>query len=135
MQTIVQTTPRASTQVRIGRALTGFAVLFMIFDGVAKLLKVSQVVQATTVQLGFPESTIVPIGLLLLGGTAVYLVPRTAVLGAVLLTGYFGGATAVNVRVGDPVFETVFPILFAVLIWTGLILREDRLRDLLPLRQ
>jgi hypothetical protein len=98
-------------------------------------MRVPQVVQATTVQLGFPAGSIAPIGLLLLGCTLVYLIPRTSVLGALLLTGYFGGATAANVRVGDPLFETMFPVLFAALIWAGLLLREDRLRALLPLRR
>ncbi len=135
MQALAGASERSRTKVSVGRALTVLAVLFMVFDGVTKLMKIPQVVQATTVQLGFPESSIPVMGLLLLGCTAVYLVPRTAVLGAVLLTGYLGGATAANVRVADPVFETGFPILFAVLIWAALILRDDRLRALIPLRE
>lgn len=135
MQALAVASESRSAKVVVGRALTILVVLFMIFDGVTKLMKTPQVVQATTVQLGFPESSIPIIGVLLLGCTAVYVVPRTAVLGAVLLTGYLGGATAANVRVADPVFETIFPILFAVLMWAGLILRDDRLRALLPFRQ
>lgn len=78
------------------------------------------------------ESSIAGIGLLLLACTLVYVIPRTAAFGALLLTGYFGGAVAANIRVGDPVFETIFPILFAVLVWAGLMLRDERLRVLLP---
>jgi hypothetical protein len=123
------------TNVLAGRILSGFAVLFLIMDGVMKLMKPPQVVEATTVQLGFPEPAIVGIGVLLLACTVLYAVPRTAVLGAVLLTGYLGGAVAANVRVASPTFNMIFPILFAVLIWAGLILREERLRALLPLRR
>jgi hypothetical protein len=117
-----------------GRTLSALVVVFLIFDGVTKLMKVTQVVEATA-QLGFRESSIPVIGLLLLACTLVYVIPRPAVLGAILLTGYLGGATAANVRVGHPLFETVFPVLFGVLIWAGLILREDRLRTLLPSRR
>ncbi len=134
MQALAVASARPPAKVIAGRALTVLVVLFTIFDAVTKLMKIPQVVQATTVQLGFPESSIPIIGVLLLGCTAFYVVPRTAVLGAVLLTGYLGGATAANVRVADPIFETIFPILFAVLLWTALILRDDRLRALLPLR-
>ncbi len=74
-------------------------------------------------------------GVLLLVCTAVYVIPRTAVLGAILLTGYLGGATAAQVRVNHPLFETVFPVMFGVLIWAGAVLREDRLRALIPLRR
>ena len=128
------TKPRSTTRW-VGRALTVLAVLFLIFDAVAKLMRVPQAVQATTAQLGFPDRAVVGIGLLLLGCTCVYLIPRTAPLGGLLLTGYLGGATAANVRVGDSVFETIFPILFAVWIWATLILRDDRLRVLLPGRR
>lgn len=121
--------------VVVGRMLTGLAVLFLVADGVMKLMTLPQVVQATTVQLGFPERTIAGIGLLLLACTAVYVIPRTAVLGAILLTGYLGGAVAANVRVGNPLFDTIFPLLFAVLIWAALLLREARLRALFTLRR
>lgn len=134
MQALAVASESWSPKIFVGRALTVLVVVFMIVDGVTKLMKIPQVVQATTVQLGFPERSIPIMGVLLLGYTAVYLVPQTAVLGAVLLTGYLGGATAANVRVADPLFETTFPILFAALIWAGLILRDDRLRALLPLR-
>ena len=107
--------------------------MFLIFDGVTKLIKVPQVVEATA-QLGFPLSSIPVMGVLLLACTVLYAAPRTTVLGAILLTGYLGGATAANVRVSHPLFETVFPVIFAALIWAGTVLRDGRLRTLIPLR-
>jgi DoxX-like family len=97
-----------------------------------KLFKPVFVVQAT-VKLGYPESTIVGIGIALLVCTLLYAIPRTAVLGAVLLTGYLGGAVASNVRVGAPLFNVAFPIVFATLVWGSLWLRDRRLEQLLPL--
>ena len=116
-----------------GRIISGVVVLFMIFDGVTKLIKAPQVIEAT-VRIGFPENTIVGIGAALLICTALYIIPRTSVLGAILLTGYLGGATAANVRVSSPLFNTSFPIVFGVLIWAGLFLRDRVLRALIPLR-
>lgn len=116
-----------------GRIVSAVVVLFMIFDGITKVMKARQVIEAT-VRLGFPETTIVGIGTTLLVCTALYVIPRTSVLGAILLTGYFSGATAANVRAGSPAFNTIFPIIFGVLIWLGLFLRESRSRALLPLR-
>lgn len=130
--TTALTEPPSTKKLWVGRMLTILAVLFMTFDAIAKVMRAPQAVQATTVQLGFPESAVIKIGLLLLGCTLVYVIPRTAPLGGLLLTGYLGGATAANVRVGDPLFETMFPILFAIWIWATLILRDDRLRVLLP---
>lgn len=135
MEATVRAAQPSRMNVLAGRILSGLAVLFLIIDGVMKLMKTPQVVEATTIQLGFPEPTIVGIGLLLLACTVLYAIPRTSVVGAVLLTGYLGGAVAANVRVASPTFNTVFPILFAVLIWAGLILREERLRALLPVRR
>jgi DoxX-like family len=109
-----------------GRILTGLVVLFLIFDGVTKVIK-EQHVMAAAVQLGFPGYTMPLIGAILLICTLIYVIPRTAVLGAVLLTGYLGGAVVVQIRVANPVFETVFPILFGVLVWAGLCLREPRI--------
>jgi DoxX-like family len=116
-----------------GRIVSGLVVLFMIFDGVTKVMKARQVIEAT-VRIGFPESSIVGIGATLLVCTALYVIPRTSVLGAILLTGYLGGATAANVRMGGPAFNASFPIIFGVLVWLGLFLRERRLRALIPLR-
>jgi hypothetical protein len=116
-----------------GRIVSGLLVLFMIFDGVTKVMKARQVIEAS-IRIGFPESTIVGIGVTLLVSTALYVIPRTSVRGAILLTAYLGGATAANVRVGSPAFNTSFPIIFGVLVWLGLFLRESRLRALIPLR-
>jgi hypothetical protein len=116
-----------------GRVLTGLSGAFFIFDGGMKLFKPPVVVQAT-VQMGYPESTIVGIGIVLLACTLLYLIPRTSILGAVLLTGYLGGAVASNVRAAQPVFNIVFPIVFACIAWGGLWLREARLEQLLPLK-
>lgn len=116
-----------------GRVLSALAILFFLFDGVAKLFKPAVVVTAT-VGLGFPESEIVGIGITALICTALYMLPRTSILGAVLLTGYLGGAIASKVRIHAPLFDIGFAIVFAGFIWGGLWLRNARLRTLLPLQ-
>ncbi|HKW63067.1 MAG TPA: DoxX family protein [Candidatus Acidoferrum sp.] len=113
-----------------GRILSALASLFCLFDGTMKLFKPPVVVQAT-IQLGYPESAIVGIGVTLLVCTLLYILPRTSVLGAVLLTGYLGGAVASNVRAGMPVFNIVFPFIVAALVWGGLWFRDIRARNLL----
>jgi hypothetical protein len=124
----------ATWRVRIGWALTVLCGLFLIFDGVGKLLMLAPVVEAT-VRLGFPTNLIQGVGILLLACTLTHLIPRTAILGAILLTGFLGGAVAIQMRAGSPPFETVFPVLFALLVWGGVYLREPRLCTLLPLRR
>src|SRR5262245_51575529 len=109
-----------------GRAISGIAVLFLIFDASLKLLRLPVVLEASA-QLGFSPEGIVPTGVLLIACTTVYVIPRSAALGAVLLTGYLGGAVTAHVRIGNPLFETFFPIIVGTLIWSGLILRDDRL--------
>jgi hypothetical protein len=131
------TTNRASIsnkQLWASRVLSGLPTLFLLVDGGMKLFKPTVVVQAT-VQLGYPESAIVGIGITLLASTLLYLIPRTAVLGSVLLTGYLGGAVATHVRVHAPVFNVVFPVILSALLWGGLWLRDLRVRELLPLRE
>jgi hypothetical protein len=108
--------------------------LFLIFDGVGKLLMPPQVTEAS-VRLGFPISLIPGVGMMLLACALVYLIPRTAILGAILLTGFLGGAVAIQMRAGSPTFETVFPVLFAIMVWGGVYLRERRLCTLVPLRR
>ena len=117
------------TKARIwtGRALSSFAVLFLVFDGVGKLMRPKPVVDGFA-QLGIPLSLSMSIGIIVLTCTTLYVIPRTAILGAVLLTGFLGGAVAVQLRVGAPIFSDVFPVLFGALAWGGLWLRDARLR-------
>ncbi len=117
-----------------GWALSGLTGAFLLFDGVAKLFKPEPVVEGT-LKVGYPESAIVPLGIVLTVCTLLYLFPRTAVLGAILLTGYLGGAVATHVRMGEGAFPVLFPVVFGVLVWLGLYLREPRLRALIPLRR
>lgn len=114
-----------------GRIISGFAAIFLLFDGVARAVRFAPYVEGT-VQFGYPAHLATPIGVVLVICTLLYVVPRTAVLGAVLLTAYLGGATASHVRMEDPFFA--FAAVFGVLVWAGLYLREPRLRALLPLR-
>jgi hypothetical protein len=126
----MQTTSKA--QLWTGRILSGLAVLFLLFDGITKVMRVAPVVEAT-LQLGYPESAVPVIGTLVLIGTVLYLVPRTSVLGALFLTGFLGGAIASHVRIGSPLFShTLFPVYLAALVWGGLLLRDARLRAFLP---
>lgn len=127
----MQTAPISKKTLWVGRIMSGLPALFLLFDGVMKLVKPAPVVEAT-VRLGYPESVIFGLGIVLLASTVLYLLPRTSVLGAILLSGYLGGAVATHVRVGD-LFSVVFPVLFGVLLWGGLCLRDDRLRALLLL--
>ena len=117
-----------------GRILSGLVVLFLIPDGIIKFIKPAPVVDAFA-HLGLPLSISVTLGILALLSTVLYVIPRTSVLGAILLTGYLGGAVATHLRVGDPPFSHVlFPTYLGVLLWAGLYLREPRLRALIPLR-
>ncbi len=117
-----------------GRVLSGLAVLFLLFDAGVKVLEHPMAVQGTA-ELGYPQAVIFGLGTLQLVCLAVYLVPRTAALGAVLWTGYFGGAVATHVRIGHPLFSHVlFPVYVAALLWAGLWLRDERLRSVLPVR-
>jgi len=116
-----------------GRVMTALAALFLLVDGVMKLMKPDIVVK-TTVQLGYPESVILGLGIVLLACTVLYLIPRTSVLGAILLTGYLGGAVASHVRVEDGVFAVLFPVILGALLWGGLVLRDGQLRAFLPIR-
>jgi hypothetical protein len=134
MQPDTQAAPVSKKMRWAGRILSAIPVLFLLFDGVAKLTKPASVVEAT-VRLGYPESIIPGLGILLLVCTVVYVIPHTSVLGAILLTGYLGGAIATHVRIGDPLFPILFPSIVGALIWGGLFLRDERLRTLIPLRR
>jgi len=111
-----------------GRILSGWLVLFLLFDGVVKVLKLAPAMEGTA-RLGYPSSLVVPIGIVELLCVAAYVIPRTSILGAILLTGYLGGATATQVRLEDPWF--FFPVVVGVLVWAGLLLRDGRLRSLI----
>lgn len=123
----------SKTNLWIGRIVSYLPALFLLIDGVMKLVKPTVVVDAT-VKLGYAESAIIPIGVVLIICTILYLIPATSVLGAILLTGYLGGAVATHVRAAEGVFPIVFPVIFGILIWLGLYLRDVRLRALIPLR-
>jgi hypothetical protein len=117
-----------------GRIMGGLAAAFLTFDAVGKLLKVEPVMEGT-VQLGYPTSTVFGLGVTLLICVLAYILPRTSVLGAVLLTGYLGGAVATHVRVENPLFTHVlFPTYVAALLWGSLLLRDRRLHVILPWR-
>lgn len=116
-----------------GRIMGGLPALLLLVDGVMKLIKPSFVVE-NTVAMGYPESCIVPLGIVLTASVILYLVPRTAVLGAILLTGYLGGAVDAHVHASHPAFNVGFPVFFGTLLWGGLFLRDARIRALIPLR-
>jgi len=116
-----------------GRIMSGLPTLFLLVDGSMKLYK-PRVVVETTVQMGYPESAIVGLGAVLLLSSLLYLLPRTAILGVILLTGYLGGAVASQVRVSAVSFNIIFPVLIGALLWGGLWLRDRRLQALIPLR-
>jgi hypothetical protein len=124
----------STNQRYAGWILSGLAVLFLVLDAALKVFRVPAAVEGT-VQLGYPDSVIFPLGVLQVVLLITYLVPRTSVLGAVLWTGYLGGAIATHVRLLNPLFTHVlFPVYVAALLWGGLWLRDRRLRALLPLR-
>jgi DoxX-like family len=123
--------PRSKALSVVGYVLSGLAAAFMFFDGGMKLVKPEFVVKATVETVGFPENVIVPLGVVLVGSTLLYVIPRTAVWGAILLTGYLGGAVAAHVRLGEGCFPILLPVVFAAVIWGGLCLRDERLRALL----
>ena len=125
----------ARTQRRTAYVLTALAALFLTFDVIMKVLRLRPAMEGT-VALGYPEHTVAAIGAIELVCLALYLVPRTAALGAVVMTGYLGGAVATHVRIGSPLLtHTLFPIGVAALLWAGLYLREPRLRALMPFRR
>jgi hypothetical protein len=129
MESAAQAIPVSKAGLWMGRVISILVILFLVFDGVIKLMRIAPVLQAFARQ-GYADSLAVPIGVLLLVCTAIYAIPRTSILDAILLTAYLGGATASNLRAGDPFY---FPVVFGVLVWAGLYFRDDRLRKLIPL--
>jgi hypothetical protein len=134
MQSAALPLPVSRKGLWAGHVLSALAVLFLLFDGVIHIMQIPLVVESAA-QLGYPAGVFVPLGIIELACVALYLFPRTSVLGAVLLTGYLGGAIAIHVRVASPLFShTLFPVYVALLLWGGLYLRDERLRALFPLR-
>lgn len=118
-----------------GWGISALMILFMLFDSIAKLALERHVIAATT-QIGYPAHAIRPLGAIALICTLLYAVPRTSILGAILLTAYLGGAIASKMRIDDPLFSsTLFGVYFGLLIWGGLYLRDERLRTMIPVRR
>lgn len=133
METPAQSPPTSKAKLWTGRILGGVAILFMLFDSVIHLMVIQPVVDSFN-QLGYPVELAVTLGVIELVCLVVYVVPRTSIFGAVLLTGYLGGAVAMQLRIHAPLFSTaLFPIYIGLLAWGGLYLRSNRLRGLIPL--
>ena len=124
----------SKTMIWTGRVLSGLVALFLLFDSTIKLMRLPMVLDAFK-QLGYSPDLSVTIGALLLLCTVIYVIPQTSVLGAILLTGYLGGAAATNLRIGAPLLSHIlFPVYMGALVWGGLYLRDGRLRELVPVR-
>ena len=135
MNLTAQPRPVSTSRLWAGRILTTVPILFLIFDSVIKLIKIDPVVDSFN-QLGYSPDLSVTIALVEAVCLVLYSVPRTSVLGAVLLTGYLGGAVATHLRIGSPLpSHTLFPIYVGALLWAGLFLREDRLWAVMPARK
>jgi hypothetical protein len=133
--TVSSPLPRPTASHWAGRALSALVVLFLLFDGLVKVIGLD-VVRQTSEQLGLPPQTSFGLGVMTLVIAALYALPRTAVLGAILLTGLLGGAIATQLRVGNPVFShLLFGVYVGLIAWGGLYLRSDTLRTLLPLQR
>jgi hypothetical protein len=132
MSLVAHDAPVSSRRLWAGRIISALTAFLLLFSGLMKLLKVPAVIVGMA-HYGYPQHLILYIGMLEVGCTIAYLVPRTAILGAVLMTAYLGGATATNVRVGDPSF--IGPVLAGVFVWAGLYLRDVRLSALIPVRK
>ena len=127
MESLTQIPPISNKALWTGRIISTLSAAFLLFDGVVKLFKPGFVVKGT-VELGYNENVIVPLGIVLSACAILYSIPRTSVLGAILLTGYLGGACATHVRAGQGAFRILFPVFFGALLWLGLYLRDARLR-------
>ena len=130
MQSATQIAPASKLMLWTGRVLSALPVLLFIFTGMFGLLNPAAALQGFA-HYGYPNSAMLPITIAEIVCVIVYVIPRTSVLGAILLTGYLGGATATHLRVGEPFF---LPIVVGVMVWAGLFLRDERLRALIPLR-
>jgi len=118
-----------------GRIISGLAVIFLLFDSITKIMQVPAVLKASA-NLGYGPNSILAIGIILLACVVIYVIPRTSILGAVLLTGYLGGAVDANLRAGTPLFSNMlFPVYFGILVWAGLYLRNRRVWDFFSLKK
>jgi DoxX-like family len=133
METTNQTAPTSNKLIWVGRIISSLPVLLLLISSSMKFIKPVQVVDDFR-RLGYPDNVISGLGVVELACAVIYAIPQTAILGAILLTGYLGGATATHVRVGDPTFKIIMPVILGVVIWGGIFLRDARLRKLLPLR-
>jgi hypothetical protein len=135
MTTKSQTATGTKSTIRIGWIMSGIVVAFLMFDGTTKLMMITPVVDAT-IGIGYPVDVIRPLGIVCLTCAILYAIPRTSILGAILLTGFLGGTVASKVRLEDPLFSQVlFGVYVGILAWGGLYLRDGRLRALIPLRR
>ena len=135
VQALTSVPPVSKARLWTGRILSALPALFLLMDGIMKVMKPDFVVKAT-VELGYPEEVIFGLGIVVLICVVLYIIPYTSVLGAILLTGYLGGAVASHLRHGDPLFSHVLsPVYFAILLWGGLYLREPRVSTLVPFRK
>jgi len=134
MTTYIQPASLSIVSLWTGRIITGLVMIFLAFDGVTKIIQVAPVVEASK-KLGITSDSLLGIGIVLLTSTAIYAIPSTAILGAILLTGYLGGAAAIQVRAGSGAFPVAFSIVFGILVWVGPVLREPRLLWLILQRQ
>jgi hypothetical protein len=133
MNSTIHAAPSSNKRIWVGRVVSALPVLFLLFDGVIHMMRIPAVVEGFA-KAGFPISTALPLGIIEIICIVLYAIPRTSVLGAILLTGYLGGAVATNVRQQLPMFGYVlFPVYVAVFIWGGLWLRDARVRSLIPL--
>jgi hypothetical protein len=121
------TTAQSKGLLWAGRIISGLVILFLLFDSVSKIAKESHSVSGT-MHLGFTENAVQPIGITLLICTILYIIPRTSIIGAVLITGYLGGALAIMIRADQPAY---FPVVFGVLVWLALYLRNEKVRNIL----
>ncbi|ODT02968.1 MAG: hypothetical protein ABS58_17160 [Mesorhizobium sp. SCN 65-20] len=132
MHSAIETPAISNSALWTGRVLSGLVIAFLVFDAAIKLVPL-QVVIDTTAALGFPPELARTLGVLTLACTVLYAWPRTAVLGAILLTGYLGGAIAIHVRIGNPLFtHSLFGVYLGLMAWGGLYLRDERVRALIP---
>ena len=136
MQSVTQTVTNSTSKLSLwaGRIMGALAILFLIFDGVVKVMQIPQAVEPT-MKFGYAASMVLTLGVIELACLVLYIIPRTAVFGAILMTGYLGGAIATQMRVGAEPFSIVFPIIIGALIWGALFLRDSQLRALIPVRR